>query len=711
MPLQHAPVIRVRNARRLAALRRTRLLDSHAEEPFDRLTRLAAKVLRVPIALVSLVDEDRQFFKSCVGLPEPWANERGTPLSHSFCQHAVNSGEPLVIPDAREHPLVRDNLAIPDLGVVAYAGIPLRNSEGEVLGTFCAIDTEPHHWTDEEVGILADLAESVTTEIELRAMADRADRQRRERTALLESTGHGIYGIDLQGCCTFINRAGAEMLGYSVEQVLGQNMHRLIHHTHADGSPYPEEQCPLFRSFRLGRGVRLADEVLWRRDGTPLPVEYTSAPILEDGKRTGAVITFTDISERKQAEAELRRQNGFVELLQVIAVAANEAADAESALQTTVNEICARTGWPVGRVFLRGAVDDPRSLVPTAIWQVVEPEGLAVFRTISGTPPHAGLAARVLASGQPVWVADLEDDGTVGAGFGFPVLVDGDTAAVLEFFAPDPKPRDEQLLEVMQVIGTQLSRVVERERLLVLERSAREEAEAAVRTRDEVLSVVSHDLRNPVGTIFMSSAFLLDVIGDDPARATERKQLDIVKRSADRINRMIQDLLDVTRIESGRLSLECAPVNVASLVQEVHETYAALAAAQSLALECQIGQDLPPVYADRDRLVQVFGNLIGNAVKFTAPGGTIHVGAEPAGANIRFRVADTGEGIPREHLPHLFNRFWQVNRSDRRGLGLGLAIVKGIVEGHGGTVWAESTLGEGSTFLFSIPALTRRTGR
>jgi signal transduction histidine kinase len=152
----------------MAALRATALLDSPQEEAFDRLTRLASGVLGVPVALVSLVDEDRQFFKSCIGLPEPWNSRRGTPLSHSFCQHAVASAKPLVIEDAREHPLVRDNLAIRDLNVIAYAGFPLATSDGAVLGTFCAIDSTPRSWTDEEISFVREMATSAMTEIELR---------------------------------------------------------------------------------------------------------------------------------------------------------------------------------------------------------------------------------------------------------------------------------------------------------------------------------------------------------------------------------------------------------------------------------------------------------------------------------------------------------------------------------------------------------------
>src|SRR3954463_1297873 len=155
--------------RRLDALRSTALLDSPPEDAFDRLTRLASHALNVPVALVSLVSEDRQFFKSCIGLDEPWASERGTPLSHSFCQHAVPSGEPLVIEDARETPLVRDNLAIPDLDVIAYAGVPLKTSDGVVLGTFCAIDHQPRAWSEADLAFVGEMAQSAMTEIELRS--------------------------------------------------------------------------------------------------------------------------------------------------------------------------------------------------------------------------------------------------------------------------------------------------------------------------------------------------------------------------------------------------------------------------------------------------------------------------------------------------------------------------------------------------------------
>ena len=152
---------------RLDALHATGLLDSDISPSFDRLARLAASVLNAPVALVSLVDADRQYFKSCLGLPEPWASQRGSPLSHSFCQHAVASREPLLVTDAREHEVLRENPAIRDMGIVAYAGIPLIDAGVHALGTLCVIDSRPRHWTSHQVQLLSDIAASVVTEISL----------------------------------------------------------------------------------------------------------------------------------------------------------------------------------------------------------------------------------------------------------------------------------------------------------------------------------------------------------------------------------------------------------------------------------------------------------------------------------------------------------------------------------------------------------------
>lgn len=168
---------------RLRALYDTGLLDSEVSERYDRLTRLASKLLRTPVALISLVDDRRQFFKSSLGLAEPWASARETPLSHSFCQHVVTSGRPLKIEDALQHPLVRDNLAIPDLGVVAYLGVPIVGGAGDNLGSFCVVDTVPRAWSDEEEEVLLELGQFLEAEIGLRIALSEAELSRQEAVA------------------------------------------------------------------------------------------------------------------------------------------------------------------------------------------------------------------------------------------------------------------------------------------------------------------------------------------------------------------------------------------------------------------------------------------------------------------------------------------------------------------------------------------------
>ena len=165
------------DAKRLKALADTRLLDGEPDEAFDRLTRVAAALLDVPVSLVSFVDPGRQFFVSCLGLGEPWRSARETPLSHSFCQHCVVAAAPFVVDDARLHPLVRDSPAIDELGVVAYAGVPITSADGSVLGTLCAIDSKPRAWTEEDVALLSDLAAAAVSELERRTLVQQLSTQ------------------------------------------------------------------------------------------------------------------------------------------------------------------------------------------------------------------------------------------------------------------------------------------------------------------------------------------------------------------------------------------------------------------------------------------------------------------------------------------------------------------------------------------------------
>jgi diguanylate cyclase (GGDEF)-like protein len=197
---------------RLAALADSELMDSASEAAFDRLTRLVSRVLRVPTALVSLVDDKRQFFKSAIGLGEPWASRRQTPLSHSFCKHAIAQAGPLVIDDARQHPLVKHNPAIEELGVVAYAGVPLTLPGGESVGVLCAIDGAPRTWSEDDLQILGDLADSVVAEVRLRLehrALERSEAALTEKVAQLEDLQGRLESLSLTDEMTGLyNRRG-----------------------------------------------------------------------------------------------------------------------------------------------------------------------------------------------------------------------------------------------------------------------------------------------------------------------------------------------------------------------------------------------------------------------------------------------------------------------------------------------------------------------
>lgn len=358
-----------------------------------------------------------------------------------------------------------------------------------------------------------------------------ATRARREADALLAATGDGVLGMDRDGRCRYLNRAGAELLGYPVRLVLGQDVHGLLHHTRGDGTPCPREECVVLQALETGVPVSGKNETLWGADNTSFPVQISVRPLREKKEIRGAVLTFTDMTETRAAEANLRQ---------------------------------------------------------------------------------------------------------------------------------------------------------------------------AIQARDEVLAVVSHDLRNPVGTIFSAASLLLELNLPEEKR---RSQLMAVKRAAGRMNRLIQDLLDVARMEAGGLRVAAGHFQLQELLDEIVLAHRDLARSRGIRLYSRYPDPYAQGWGDRDRIHQVLSNLVDNALKFSSEGGVVEIGAreEPDEGGTLFWVSDTGPGIEEADQERLFDRFWQISRRDKRGAGLGLSIVKGLVEAHGGRVWVESEDGMGSTFLFLLP--------
>ena len=234
------------------------------------------------------------------------------------------------------------------------------------------------------------------------------------------------------------------------------------------------------------------------------------------------------------------------------------------------------------------------------------------------------------------------------------------------------------------------------------EREKRHDAEVLARVREDVLGVVAHDLRNPLNLIQMTAELLLD---EDLPKPRRSEMLGIAVRAAKEMNRLIEDLLDTVRLQAGRLSLDVEDVSVDEIIRQADETFRPVAERRRLHFETA-GKDGVTVRADPTRVSQIVGNLLGNAIKFTPERGSVKLLATPQDSQVLFQVSDDGTGIPADNMSHIFDNFWQARKSDRRGVGLGLAIAKTLVEAQGGKIWVESQVDHGSTFSFSLPAVS-----
>jgi two-component system cell cycle sensor histidine kinase/response regulator CckA len=303
---------------RLAALRQTALLDTAPEEGFDRLTRMAARLLGASTSLISLVAADRQFFKSAIGLPEPLASQRVAPLSFSFCSTVVGTGEPLIVEDARRHPLLRHSPAVRELGWVAYAGVPLVTREGHVIGSFCVVDRMPRLWSERDIALLQDLAASAITEVELRrelAARHAAEPVRRETEeqlhSAIEQIGIGIGLISLDGRWLRVNRAFAELLGESPDDLIGLPAES---RTHPDDVASDREASRILLAGEGGsytmekRYVTSSGQVVWALVNVSLVTASENQPV-------HFITAVQDITERKQAEAALEEREERYRLL------------------------------------------------------------------------------------------------------------------------------------------------------------------------------------------------------------------------------------------------------------------------------------------------------------------------------------------------------------------------------------------------------------
>ena len=536
-----------------------------------------------------------------------------------------------------------------------------------------------------------------------------AERHATELRAIIQSIPDGVY-IGSEEGITLVNESGLRMLGFNSREDLRCSIADLaaeIQTRYADtGERIPSEDEVFTRALRGEQAVR---EVLirHRETGEDRILRSAAAPIRVNGGVEAAVAVNTDITELRRAEEAQR-------FLARVGATLGSSLDYEHTLRT-VAELAVPTlaDWCVVDVLQE---DGSIRRLAVAHRDVAKLElARALSRMYPPNPDAPTGIPHVLRTGEPEFVADV-DEARLGilaedpdhldlirrlglrSYIVVPMVARGRTLGAISLaLANSPRSYGTADLALAAELADRAALAVDNARLY-------ESARRAVEARQEILGLVSHDLRNSLHSALMQT----EVLGMDRSFATEhpsgnREPLEAVQRSIGHMNRLVQDLLDVENIQAGRLSIHPRPLSVALLLREVREAFAPRAVGSRIELDVRAPDIAPAVTADHDRTIQVFSNLIGNALRFTPEGGRVTVAAEPRDREVWFSVADTGIGIRAEELPRVWERHWRGDRTGSSGSGLGLAIVKGIVEAHGGRVWAESELGQGSTFFFTLP--------
>lgn len=526
---------------------------------------------------------------------------------------------------------------------------PIKNEQGQVIGAS---------------KILRDITQRKEADERLRRALDF------DETVML-SMGEGLFTVDTKGLVTFMNPAAQRMFGWTLDEMIGRRMHDVTHHTRPDGTPFPHEDCAAFQVMSKGEMLSEFEDVFIRKDGSFFDVVYSSSPLRSNGQVTGLVVVFRDVTDRKLAEEEIRFQANLLDAVEQAVIATD--------LKGTV------LFWNSFAENLYG-------------WSASEALGANVL-DVTPSPVLREQAENIMASLQAglSWEGEFEvqsRDGTL-----FPVTVTD---------SPIYNNRGE-LIGIVGVSTDNTSRrraQEERENLLAREREARVEAENANRLKDEFLATLSHELRNPLNVV-IGYAEILRRSDESQKHSFVIKAAETIRRNALAQAQLVSDLLDLSRLQMGKLSLTQQPVSLSTVVTDAIETVRAEAGSKSITLNVELDPEVVVVEGDPIRLGQIAWNLLNNAIKFTPPEGSVQILLSQNGEMAKLMVEDSGQGITPEFLPHVFEIFRQADAGTARkqgGMGIGLALVKQLAELHGGSVQVHSEgVGHGARFTVAIP--------
>ena len=550
-------------------------------------------------------------------------------------------------------------------------------------------------------------------------MADAVGEQQRQLkeqgeyiSLLLASTTEAIYGADTRGICTFVNPACLRLLGYQEEDLIGKCIHEMVHHTHADGRPYPKEQCRVRLASLQGQTAHADDELHWRSDGTSFPVEYWSHPIYRDGQLIGSVVAFTDISERKWAEHEQQRLTRALRLLSDINKLLIHAQDEQLLLSDSCRLVVETGGYLMAWIGFAGQ-DAEASVRPVAqsgfddgYLQTVKvswSEARDIGRGPTGTALRTGSTqvnqnCRSNPNMAP-WREDVLKRG-YQASIALPLISHQQTFGVLTIYAAEADAFNAADVALLEELAGNLAFGIESLR----SHHQRDAAEAANMAKSAFLANMSHEIRTPMNAIIGLTHLLRR------AQPTQEQtdRLGKIDTAASHLLSIINDILDISKIEVGKLQLEHSDFHLSSVLDHVYSQISDQAEAKGLKVTLDQGGVPPWLRGDALRLRQALFNFTSNAIKFTERGSialrAILLENSCEEFLVRFEVEDTGIGIAPDTLSRLFHAFEQADASTTRnygGTGLGLAITRHLAELMGGQAGAQSVPGKGSTFWFT----------
>ncbi len=691
---------------RMRALELTDQLATAAQA--DQMERLLQELLRVFVENVEGVDTasillregDALRLRASMGLgTEEDAQRHVTRLGEGFAGLVAAEGKPRLLHSATDSLVKRP--ALRRSGVQALYGVPLivhGEAGADVIGVANMGSTFARDFSDEAKALFRILANRAAVAIQQALLRDKLELERTRFRAILDYAPSVIFLKDLEGRYLVMSAHALSAVGIPPNRFIGRTDDELF-------------------SPEVARALRATDrKVIEKR----APIEAEDVFAGEDGRRIFLTVKFpvsdragrlyaiggvsNEITDRKRREERDR-------LLARAGAALASSLDYEETLTTVANLLVpAMADWCIVDMA------DEQGHVRRLRVVHADPSKAALarsFRELALDPRRPHLLQAAMNAQEPVLMREVlpeyldtiaqgPDDRRILAELSprsmiqVPLVTRGRLLGLLGLISSDPNRRyDEEDLAFAEDLCARASLAVDNARLYGL-------ATQAIRAREDVMRIVAHDLRNPLTALKIGVAALLRA-QEAGTTAQDRWKLQSLSRSAERMERLISDLIDRVTLQAGQFRVQPERWPARQVLLEAVDAQRSVVAAASVELSVEAPEDLPEVLVDRNRIQQVFANLLGNAAKYTAAGGRVTIGAAASGTQVRFWVSDTGRGMTAEHLERMFDPFWRLEPSrGMGGLGIGLSIARDIVEAHGGRIWAESTLGKGTTVSFTL---------